>query len=182
MTAFEALPPSWTALRSLRKLNFDYSGPPLEAEHALRPLGSWTQLTSLKFYDGFGVHLTPGNLEQQLTRLSALQHLHIGSLMMGVDLPPGQWQGQLTSLRCNLWELLPEGWRAGPFKMNANSRDLTASQHSRSCTVCWAALPALELVLLLVDEELRREVHESHTALGSPLGARLEFNCNPYVL
>ena len=80
MTAFEALPPSWTALRSLRKLNFDYSGPPLEAEHALRPLGSWTQLTSLKFYDGFGVHLTPGNLEQQLTRLSALQHLHIGSL------------------------------------------------------------------------------------------------------
>ena len=36
---FSALPPSWTALRSLRKLNFDYSGPPLEAEHALRPLG-----------------------------------------------------------------------------------------------------------------------------------------------
>ena len=38
-----------------------------------------------------------------------------------------------------------------------------------------AALPALEHVEV-ARSELQREVEEAHTALGSPLGARLQFS------
>ena len=65
---FKALPPSWTALGSLRKLELDNPGP-LDAEGALQPLGTWTQLTSLHINGHYKLMCTRGSLEQQLTQL-----------------------------------------------------------------------------------------------------------------
>ena len=178
-TAFRALPSSWTALSSLRKLELDCPGS-LGAEGALHPLGSWTQLTLLRIhcYETYGKR---SNLEQQLTRLSALQDLCIRD-MDDFELPPGRWQGQLTSLECDLQHVLPAG--GSPTSAAAVLAHATALRRLwawceestqpqlRALLGTLAALPALERVELAGT--LHREVGEAHTALGSPLGARLK--------
>ena len=191
-TNFSALPPSWTALSSLRKLELDRPGS-LGAEGALHPLDSWTQLTSLRIdvrridvlrIDGKNMPYTRGSLEQQLTRLSALQHLHIGSWVT-FEVPPGRWQDQLTSLECDLQHALPAGGSptsaAAVLAQATSLRRLRASGNGkptqpqlRALLGALAALPALERVELACS--LQREVEEAHTALGNPLGARLQFN------
>ena len=60
-------------------------------------------------------------------------------------------------------------------------RGKTTQPQLRALLGALAALPALELELRCGACELQREVHEAHTALGSPLGARLQFNANPYA-
>ena len=58
---FRALPPSWTALRSLRELLLVSPGP-MNVAGALHPLGSWAQLTLLRIV-GYDMSSTPGSLE-----------------------------------------------------------------------------------------------------------------------
>ena len=179
-TEFKALPPSWTALGSLCKLDLYVPGP-LDAAGALQPLGSWTLLTSLHI-DGNYMPYTRGSLEQQLTRLSALQDLHI-EYLRGFELPLGCWQGQLTSLECDLRYVLPaDASLSSAAAMLAHAtalRRLVAlasgqpTQHQLHALLgALAALPALERVLL--PAWVKGEVQEAHTALGSPLGERLQ--------
>ena len=176
-----ALPPSWTALSSLRALLLDGPGL-LDAASALHPLGSWTQLTLLRIhcYETYGKR---SNLEQQLTRLSALQDLCIRD-MDDFELPPGRWQGQLTSLECDLQHVLPAG--GSPTSAAAVLAHATALRRLwawceestqpqlRALLGTLAALPVLELLELPI--RLEGEVREAHTALGSPLGGRLQFS------
>ena len=158
----------------------------MDAPGALQPLGSWTQLTSL-FIDGRNMSCTRGSLEQQLTQLSALQHLGVDD-MHDFELPPGRWQGQLTSLVCDLHHVLPDGSPTSAAAMLAHANALRrlkawGRRHSdkppqpqlRALLGALAALPALEHVEV-ARSELQREVEEAHTALGSPLGARLQFS------
>ena len=180
-TTFNALPPSWTALTSLRKLALHRPGP-LHAASALQPLGSWTQLTWLHI-DAYRMAYACGSLEQQLTRLSALQHLHM-EWVPDFELPPGRWQAQLTSLECDLEYVLPEdGSPSRAVLAHATSlRVLVACNNRgrkptqlqlRALLGALAGLPALEYALL--GRWLKDIIEEAHTALGSPLGARLEF-------
>ena len=186
-TAFRALPSSWTALSSLRKLELDRPGS-LGAEGALHPLDSWTQLTSLRI-NGYETSCTPGSLEHQVTRLSALQHLRIGDLR-DFELPPGRWQRQLTSLECEVGHVLPAD--GSPSSAAAVLAHATALSRLRVCGWGYdcgeptqpqlrallgalAALPALELVQLRGGRQLENEVEEVDTKLDSPLGARLQF-------
>ena len=187
MTKFRALPPSWSALSSVRELTLECPGP-LDAAGALGLLGSWTQLTSLQItvYDE---QFTPRSLEHQLPRLSALQHLHIclGAACsgLGFHLPPGRWQGQLTSLECNLQHLLVADGQSSEAAVLAHAtalRQLKARHDWREPTQpqlrtllgVLAALPALQRVV--TTHTLEDEVHEAPSALGSPLGARLQFD------
>ena len=189
-TDFSALPPSWTVLGSLRTLVLDDPGP-LDAKGALQPLGSWTQLTSLHIASYFNnMECMPGSLEQQLTRLSSLQHLRT-AYVSGIELPPGRWQGQLTSLECSLLHVLPtDGSASSAAAVLAHAtavRWVQALSFGSGCNPTQpqlralleslAALPALECVAL--PSELRRVVQGAHTALGSPLGARLRFEESP---
>ena len=186
MTAFRALPPSWTALSSLRKVKLAYPGP-LDAALALQPLGSWTQLTSLHIASYLNnMECMPGSLQQQLTRLSSLQHLHM-ERVWGFELPPGHWQGQLTSLECHLHHMLGSSAhpsRAAAVLEHAALRRLVIfdpldeptppQPQLRALLGALSALPALEFVTL--PSRVQQMVLEAHTALGSPLGERLQFD------
>ena len=182
-TTFNALPPSWTALRSLRKLELLEPGA-LDAAGALHPLGSWTQLTSL-YMEADVPSCTPGSLEQQLTRLSALQRLDIRD-MDDFELPPGRWQGQLTRLGCYIHNLLPEhGSSSSAAAVLAHAtalrrvwawgdEDIESTQPQlRALLGALAALPVLERVAVAGSPCMDREVLNAHRALGSPLGLRL---------
>ena len=177
-----ALPPSWTALSSLRALLLDGPGL-LDAASALHPLGSWTQLTSLHCINEDFPCRARG-LEQQLPRLSALQHLAV-RIARDFELPPGRWQGQLTSLVCDLEYVLSAD--ASPASTAAVVAHATALRQLVFTMYCdepapaqpqllalLGALPALERVR--VADDVEPAVQEAHTALGSPLGARLGFS------
>ena len=148
MTDFSALPPSWTALSSMRKLVLKQPGP-LDAEGALQPLGSWTQLTSLHIYDGGDIVMDcmPGSLEQQLTRLSALQDLRVEQVWGALSCRQGAGKPSSPSwsARCNTcWaQVLVRPGRVGcwstPPRLGCYVfRTSTMSPHSQNCTRCWA--------------------------------------------
>ena len=130
-------------------------------------------------------------LEQELTRLSGLQHLCIEGLH-AFELPPGRWQGQLTSVEECLRHLRPaHGSPSSAAAMLAHATALKQFQvwvsgfpSQSQLRALLGALAALELVLLHGDRHWEPGVQEAHTALGSPLGERLRWNKwpnNPYL-
>ena len=213
---FTKLPASWRALSGLRELRLLNPGA-LNAARALEPLGSWTQLTSLHVV-GTGVPFTP--LQQQLTRLSALQEFRIAEYP-DFELPPGHWQGQLTSLECDLSHVLVLWARstqaaavlahatalrrleAHSVRMPRTYREFEENPHDyygsyydedewgdegahedeivfpqpnlRALLGALAALPALQRATLR-NTRLQHDIWQAHTALSSPLGARLQYS------
>ena len=108
------------------------------------------------------------------------------------ELPPGRWQRQLTRLECDLWHVL--GPNASPssaaaalahatalrqLELRAPYSDEPTQAQLRALLGALVALPAFERVEM--EDSVESAVHDAHTALGSPLGERLQFVPNPYA-